>query len=170
MRLRAHRRNLVVWSSSAGPAGRDDAPAFIRAGHTGRTQRLLRTGALLTVISLMGLVGVIRPRWRPLLAGLVLTVAGVMLRGSAWGAVLLPGLLLLLSAPLIPAGLDEDHRRLAGELAAYSTQAQRCDFEATLDRYPDTMTHELRDILASQLGTERASDMRAVPTYVPTIG
>jgi hypothetical protein len=133
-------------------------------------QRLVRTGALLTVISVMGLVRVIRPRWRPLLAGLVLTVAGAMLRGSAWGAVLLPGLLLLLSAPLIPASPDDDHRRLERELAAYSTRAQRCDLEATLDRYPDTITHELRDILASQTWTERASDARAVPKYAPTTG
>jgi hypothetical protein len=64
--------------------------------------------------------------------------------------VLLPGLLLLLSAPLIPASPDDDHRRLERELTAYSTQAQRCDLEAILDRYPDTITHELRDILASQ--------------------
>ena len=170
MRRRAHRRNLVVWSSSAGPAGRYGAPAFIRAGRSGRMQRLVRTGALLTVISVMGLVRVIRPRWRPLLAGLVLTVAGAMLRGSAWGAVLLPGLLLLLSAPLIPASPDDDHRRLERELAAYSTRAQRCDLEATLDRYPDTITHELRDILASQTWTERASDARAVPKYAPTTG
>lgn len=92
------------------------------------------------------------------------------LRGSAWGAVLLPGLLLLLSAPLIPASPDDDHRRLERELAAYSTQAQRCDLEAALDRYPDTITHELRDILASQLQAERASDVRAVPAYAPTIG
>jgi hypothetical protein len=114
---------------------------------------LVRTGALLTVISLMGLARVAGPRWRTLLPGLVLTVAGYMLRGSAWGAFLLPGLLLLLSAPLIPASPDADHRRLERELAAYSTQAQRCDLEATLDRYPDTVTHELRDILGSQVIT-----------------
>jgi hypothetical protein len=42
------------------------------------------------------------------------------------------------------------HIELARELAAYSTPAQRCDFEAILDRYPDDITYELRDILASQ--------------------
>jgi hypothetical protein len=39
---------------------------------------------------------------------------------------------------------------LERELAAYSTAAQRRDLEATLDRYPDDITYELRDILASQ--------------------
>ena len=151
MRLRMHRRNLVVWSSSAGLAGRYDGPTFIRAGVTGRVHRLVRTAALLTVISLMVLVGFIRPRWRLLLAGLVLTVTGLLLRGSTWDVVLLPGLLLLLSAPLIPAGRDDDHRRLERELATYSTQIQRRDLEATLDRYPDTITHEVRDILAGQV-------------------
>jgi len=150
MRPRGHRRNLVVWSSSAGRADRYLAATFIRARHTGRTHRLVRTGALLAVISLMALVRVIRPRWRTLLPGLVLTVAGLVLRSSPWSVVLLPGLLLVLSAPLIPAGPDDAHRRLERELAAYSTQAQRCDLEATLDRYPDTITHDVRDILAGQ--------------------
>jgi hypothetical protein len=44
----------------------------------------------------------------------------------------------------------ERRSELARELAAYSTPAQRCDLEATLDRYPDDVTYELRDILASQ--------------------
>ena len=42
------------------------------------------------------------------------------------------------------------HLELARELAAYSTPAERRDFEAILDRYPDDITYELRDILASQ--------------------
>jgi hypothetical protein len=45
------------------------------------------------------------------------------------------------------------HKRLCElerELAAYSTPAQRCDLEATFDRYPDSVTYELRDILARQ--------------------
>jgi hypothetical protein len=36
------------------------------------------------------------------------------------------------------------------ELAAYSTPAQRRDLEATLDRYPDGITDEIREILASK--------------------
>ena len=41
-------------------------------------------------------------------------------------------------------------RSLERELAAYGTPAQRCDLEATFDRYPDDATGELRDILARQ--------------------
>ncbi len=152
MRLRAHRRNLVVWSTSFGSAGRYSAPTLTRVTRTKRIRRCIRTGLLLTIVGLMGLARALRPRW-PLLVGVVLTVAGITLRSSVWGAVLLPGLMFLLSAPLIPASPDAGRRersQLERELAAYSTLAQRCDLEAALDRYPDSDTHELRDILASQ--------------------
>jgi hypothetical protein len=153
MTLRAHRRNLVVWSRSVGPADRYGARSLTRPARTGRIRRCIRTAALLTVIGLVRLARAVRPRWRPLLAGGVLTAAGVMLRSSAWGAVLMPGLLLLFCAVLIPAGPGGDRKRrseLERELAVYSTEAQRCDLEATLDRYPDSATYELRDILASR--------------------
>jgi hypothetical protein len=39
---------------------------------------------------------------------------------------------------------------LEREMAGYANGADRCDFEAILDRYPDGATHELRSILASQ--------------------
>jgi hypothetical protein len=39
---------------------------------------------------------------------------------------------------------------LERELAGYANGADRCDFEAILDRYPDGFTHELRSILACQ--------------------
>jgi hypothetical protein len=42
------------------------------------------------------------------------------------------------------------HSDLERELAGYETPAERGDLEATLDRYPDGITHELRDILARQ--------------------
>jgi hypothetical protein len=153
MRLRAHRRNLAVWSPSVGPADRYGAPGLTRLARTRRIRRCIRTGALLTVIGLMRLARGARRRWRPLLAGTVLTVAGVVLRSDAWGAVLLPGLLVLVYALLVPARSDADRKRrseLERELAGYSTPAQRWDLEATLDRYPDDITYELRDILASQ--------------------
>jgi hypothetical protein len=51
-------------------------------------------------------------------------------------------------------------RDLVRELAAYSSPAQRCDLEAILDRYPDGVTHELRDILARQA---TAPDPRRFP-------
>ena len=39
---------------------------------------------------------------------------------------------------------------LERELAGYAAGADRCDFEAALDRYADGATHELRSILARQ--------------------
>jgi hypothetical protein len=68
----------------------------------------------------------LRPRWRPLLAGAVLTVVGLVLRSGAWGAVVLPGLWFLVSALLVPARADADRQRrseLERELAAHSTSA-----------------------------------------------
>jgi hypothetical protein len=56
-------------------------------------------------------------------------------------------------APLLPGAPEGDRLRrleLERELAVYSTARQRFDLEATLDQYPDGVTHELRDILARQ--------------------
>ena len=153
MRLRAHRRNLVVWSTSVGPAGRYGAPRFTRLARTRRIRRCVRVGALLTVIGMMRLARGVRLRWRPLLAGTVLTVAGVMLRSGAWDLVLPAGLWSFVYALLIPASPDADRKRrseLERELAGYSTPGQRRDLEAILDRYPDAITYDLRDILAKQ--------------------
>jgi len=83
----------------------------------------------------------------------VLTAAGVVLRASPASVIMLPGLMFLVTAPLLPGRPDADSVRraeLERELALYSTPAQRCDLEATLDQYPDGITHELRDILARQ--------------------
>jgi hypothetical protein len=146
MRLRARRRSLVIWSPSAGPDNSYGATRPTRFTRTQRIRRLIRIAVLLTVVGL-------RPRWRPVLAGVVLTAAGVVLRNGTWGALVLPGLWSLLYAALIPATPDADRIRrtdLARELAVYSTPAQRRDLESTLDRYPDGITRELRDILASQ--------------------
>jgi hypothetical protein len=153
MRLRRHRRNLVVWSQSAGPGGRYGAPPFTGPARTRRIRRFLRTGVLLTVLGLMPLAVAVQARWRRVLPGVVLTVVGIMYRDDQAGVVLLPGLLLLFSAPLFPVRSKMDRTRrseLERELAGYSTPAERCDVEATLDRYPDDVTNELRVILASQ--------------------
>jgi hypothetical protein len=153
MRLRAHRRKLVVWGPSAGSAGRYSALAPARPPRARRIRRWIRIGALLAVVGPVRLARVMPPHWRAALAGAVLCVVGVVLRNGAGGAVLLPGLLFLLSAPLIPDSHKAARRRrdeLERELAAYSTPAQRCDLGAILDRYPDSVTSELRDILASQ--------------------
>jgi len=106
---------------------------------------------LLTILGLMPLATGVRARWRMVLPGVVLTVVGVLYRSDPAGVVLLPGLLLLFSAPLVPARADRTRRsELERELAGYSTPVQRRDVEAMLDRYPDDMTNELRDILARQ--------------------
>ena len=154
MRLRRHRRDLVVWTQSADsadPYGGSRGPRLARAKPV---RRRMRTAALLTVVALLPLARAVRARWRPLLAGAALTAAGLILRGSTVGSVvLLPGLLLLLSAPLLPGIPERDRLRrseLERQLSVYSTPAQRRDLEATLDQYPDPITHELREILARQ--------------------
>ena len=150
MRLRAHRRNLVGWSPPVGQAGRYGSP---RLAPTRRFRRFIRIGALLTALGLVRLARGVRPRWRPLLAGVVLTVAGFMLRGSLWGMVIIGGFWFLVYALLMPVSTDADRRRrteLEHDLAAYSTPIQRRDLEATLDGYADSVTSELRHILAGQ--------------------
>jgi hypothetical protein len=143
------RRNLVVWSQSAGPADRHGFPRRMSAG---RIRRRLRIAFLVTIVALWPAIRAVRARWRPLLAGAVLTTVGVITRGSMiCTVVLLPGLLLLLTAPLFPgSGQAGQHTELERELAGYWTTAQRQDLEATLDQYPDDVTREVREILAGQ--------------------
>ena len=126
MRLPAHRRNLVVWSPSVGSADRYGTPRFTRFAHTRRIHRWTHTGALLTIIGLMRLARAARPRWRPLLAGGVLTGFGVV-AAVVWGLVLLPGLLFFLFAALVPARPKTDRSRRAEmehELGVFSHPAQ----------------------------------------------
>jgi hypothetical protein len=127
MRLRPHRRNLVVWRQSASPAGRCGG---LRPARTRRIRRWIRIGALLVVLSLRRLAGPVRGRWRPVLAGVVLTAVGVAMRDGPGGLVLLPGLWFLLTAPLVPATSKADRVRrseLERDLAltAFSTPGQR---------------------------------------------
>jgi len=153
MRQRAYRREPVPWTPHIGPAYRYGSRRLARLTRTRRLHRWVRTGALLTAIGLMRLARAVRPRWLPLVTGSVFTATGLMLRNDAWSLVLLPGLLLLLSVPLIPGNPDADQRRrseLERELAVYATAAQQRDLGAILDRYPDNLTCELRDILAHQ--------------------
>lgn len=153
MGLRPYRRNLVVWRQSAGSAGRSGTPRFTRLARTRRIRRWIRTGTLLSVVAVLRLARAARARWRLLLPGGVLTVAGVVLRGGAGGMVLLPGLMFLVSAVLVPVSPQADaleRSELERELAGFSTPAQRRELEAILDRYPDGITDEIRDILARQ--------------------
>ena len=162
MGLRPCRRNLVVWSHSAPPPARY---VGLRLTRSRRIPRWIRIGALLTVIGLVGLARGMRARWRSVLPGIVLTVAGVIMRGGQGGVLLLPGMLLLLHALLIPASPDEDRLQLEHELREYSTPAQRRDLEAMLDRYPDGITGELRDILGRQAVAADASRVPAARRY-----
>ena len=153
MRPRAHRRDQVVWSRFAGPARPDGTPRLARPPRAWRLRRWIRTGALLTAIGLMRLAKAVRRRSRPLVAGSVLTAAGLLLRSGGWAMILLPGLLLLFSAPLtaaVPDAASTRRSELERELAVHATTAQQRDLAAILDRYPDDITGELRDILAGQ--------------------
>jgi len=149
MGLRRHRRT-VVWSSSPGRPG---GLGFTWAPRSVRIRWCLRTGGLLAAIGLLRVAAAVLPRWRLLLTGVVLTAAGLILRHGPASVVMLPGMLFLVAAVYKQTWPEEArarHRALERELAAYCTPAQRCDLEATFDRYPDDVTHELRDILARQ--------------------
>jgi hypothetical protein len=162
MRLRSRWRRLPGRNPPARSSARYACPPFAQPTRTPRIRWWIRTGAVLSVIGLVRLASAVRTHW-PLLTGCALTAAGIILRDSAAGVILLPGLVLLLSAPIVPASPKTERirrSRLERELAAYATPAHRRDLERTLDRYPDGMTHELRDILASQAMTH---DGRALP-------
>jgi hypothetical protein len=83
----------------------------------------------------------------------------VILRSGPGGLVFIPGLVLLLYAPFFiePRSDAGGVRRseLERELAGHATTSQRRDLEATLDRYPDGITRELRDILTRQAAVVR---------------
>ena len=146
MRLRSRQRHLVIFSSPAHPAGQYAASPQIPSALTGRIRRCFRIGTLVAVI-------VVRPRWKPLLTGTALTILGIIEHSGMGGLAMMPGLMMLWAAALTPGDSGADHRRrqqLMRELAAYSTSAQRSDLEAALDRYPDGVTGQIREILASQ--------------------
>lgn len=152
MRLRSRRRDLVIWSLSVNPADRyGDLRSSRPRRRTRRVRRALRLGLLVTLVGAMRLARGVRYRWRPLLAGTVLAVIGFTLRGGALGVILLPGLWLWVYAFLIQDGPGADRQpELERELAEYSTAAERRDFAAMLDRYPDEVSSKLRDMLAQQ--------------------
>jgi hypothetical protein len=153
MGLRARHRNVVVWRSRHGPGGRYGLTAAPRPATTRRLRRLLRIGGLLTAIGLVRLARALRLRWRPLLAGGALTTTGAVLRDAAGVLAFLSGFLFLYAALIMRVSPATDRRQrlaLERELADYSTPAQRADLEATLDRYSDGDTSELRDILTRQ--------------------
>lgn len=99
MRMRSHRRNLVVWNPSAGPADRYGGQRFTQIARPRRIRWWFRTGALLSVIGARRLARTLRTRWRLMLlvTGMALMVIGVLLPS---GMVLTPGTLVLLFALL----------------------------------------------------------------------
>jgi hypothetical protein len=148
MRLRSRRWRGTAFYLADRPVARVEGQWITGPGRRRPVRRWIRTWALLSVAGLVRVA-----HWWPVLAGVVLTVTGILLRDEAAGAILLPGLMLLMSALLIPPSPKVERMRralLERELAAYTTVAQRHDLETTLNRYPDVVTCELRDILARQ--------------------
>ena len=163
MGLRRQRQNLVVWSQS-----RDQyrSSQVARRTRPRRIRRWIRLGMLLPLLGLLTVARAVRSRWKPLLAGTVLTVAGLIMRDSGTGSLLLlPGLLLLISAPLLPGAPSAERTELERELAGYWTNAQRHDLEAILDRYPDDVTREVREILSGPAAAPYDDRVRAVGRY-----
>ena len=105
MRPRSRRRNLVVWTSSAGPAARPGPRARPR---TTRIRRRVRTCALLALLGLISLARAVRAP-RLLLAGAVLTAAGIVLP-SAMAVIV--GTLIMLRRVAVTLGVSEPRRRL----------------------------------------------------------
>jgi hypothetical protein len=104
-----------------GGAGREVADRDLQPGLGGERGQfgLPGTGAVP-----VGPAGV---RWRPLSAGAVLTVFGVMLGNSAWGLILVTGPLFFVYPLLIPASSDADRKRrydIERELPVYSIPAE----------------------------------------------
>jgi len=149
------RRNLVLWSQIKGAPRRYRTEPVARGR---RTRTWICRGGLLILIGLMALSRFVLARWRLILAGAVLTVAGAVLGGGPGSPFLLPGLMLLLSAPMLP-GHSQARAKLERDLAAYSTPAERRDLEATLDQYPSHITRDLREILASQATADPRSQI-----------
>jgi hypothetical protein len=74
--------------------------------------------------------------------------------------------LLLLRAGLTTRRSARERRKqLERDLACYATPAERDDLLATLDQYPDGVTHELREILAWQAMNQSAWGQRFIRPY-----
>jgi len=83
MRLRPHRRILVVWSPRAIAPGKYASPTRTRPSWMRRARRGLHIGVLLGAIGLLRLARALRAHWEPLflLGGVLLMVGGYFLPG-----------------------------------------------------------------------------------------
>jgi hypothetical protein len=122
MRPRWHRKNLVVWSSSAGPTGwpgltgRRPVRLRPRRGPRSRLRRRIRTGALVAVIGLARLARIAhaRPGLAFLLAGALLVATGNLLPS---GAAFIAGMMIFLRGAAVLLGVSEPRRRPGGQPA-----------------------------------------------------
>lgn len=119
MRPRSHRHDLVVWSSSAGPASRCGAPGFTRHTRARPIRRRIGTGVQFAVFGLMRLARAVRARRgaRLLLAGTVLTVAGSIAPSPV---TVICGILVLLRGVAVALGVSEPHHT-AADIAGFRT-------------------------------------------------
>jgi hypothetical protein len=113
MRMRSHRRSLMIWTP---PSGRTDGygvPAFTRLARPRPIRRWFRTGALLAVVGITRLARTMRARWGSifLVAGALLVVIGITL--SSAGA-FVPGLLVLIVG--LARGAGRSHCRSADQI------------------------------------------------------
>jgi hypothetical protein len=112
MRPQWHRKNLVVWSSSARPSG---WPAVTAPRRTRRElRRRVRTGVLVALIGLIRFVRVVRgrPGLAFLLTGGLLVVAGNVLPS---GAAIIAGMMISLRGAAVLLGVTEPPRRPGGQ-------------------------------------------------------
>lgn len=114
MRMRSHRRSLMVWPPSGG--ARTDGYGrlvFTRLARPRQIRWWFRTGALLAVIGVTRLARIMRAHWRSmfLVAGALLVIIGIAL--SSAGA-LVPGLLVLLVG--LAGGAGRSHCRAADQM------------------------------------------------------
>ena len=113
MRMRSHRRSLMIWTPPGGRTDRYGVPAVTRLARPGPIRRWFRTGALLTVLGIRRLARAMRERWGSvfLVAGTLLVIIGMAL--SSAGA-LVPGLLVLLVG--LARGAGRSHCRSADQM------------------------------------------------------
>jgi hypothetical protein len=113
MRMRSHRRSLMIRTPSGGRTDRYGVPAFTRLARHRPIRWWFRTGALLAVIGITRLARTMRARWRSmfLVAGALLVITGVTL--SSAGA-FVPGLLVLLVG--LARGAERSHCRAADQV------------------------------------------------------